>query len=157
MSINYLDNIIKRRTTMKNIPRLTDLEVRIMSVLWESESNLTIQEIAGRLQEDKLSVQSITQAMKRLVSKKVVVVSEHVLVSNVYARTFEPYYSQDEYLASEIERLKSSIFLKKRANAVSVMATLINNSDDQEISLEQIDELQKIIEQKKACLEKREK
>ena len=146
-----------RGITMNIIPRLTDLEVRIMSVLWESESNLTIQEIAGRLQEDKLSVQSITQAMKRLVSKKVVVVSEHVLVSNVYARTFEPCYSQDEYLASELERLKGSIFMKKKANTVSVMATLINNSDDQEISLDQIDELQKIIEQKKACLEKREK
>ena len=142
---------------MKNMPRLTDLEVRIMRVLWESESNLTIQEIAGRLHEDKLSVQSITQAMKRLVSKKVVVVSEHVLVSNVYARTFEPCYSQDEYLASEIDRLMGSIFLKKRASTVSVMATLINNSDEQEISLDQIDELQKIIEQKKACLEKREK
>lgn len=142
---------------MNIIPRLTDLEVRIMSVLWESEANLTIQEIAGRLQEDKLSVQSITQAMKRLVSKKVVVVSKYVLVSNVYARTFEPNYSQDEYLASEIERLKGSICMKKRANTVSVMAALINNSDEQEISLDQIDELQKIIEQKKARLEKREK
>ena len=142
---------------MKNIPRLTDLEVRIMRVLWESESNLTIQEIAGRLHEDKLSVQSITQAMKRLVSKRVVVVSEHVLVSNVYARTFKPCYSQDEYMASEIDRLKGSIFAKKRVNTFSVMAALINNSDEQEISLDQIDELQKIIEQKKACLEKREK
>lgn len=142
---------------MKNIPRLTDLEIRIMRALWESETNLTIQEIAGRLREEKLSVQSITQVMKRLVSKKVVSVSEHILISNVYARTFKPCYSQDEYLVSEIERLKSSIFMKKRADTISIMATLINNSDEKEISIEQVDELQKIIEQKKSYLEKREK
>lgn len=134
--------------------RLTDLEIKIMCVLWESSESLTIQEITNRLKEEKISVQSVTQAMKHLVSKKATQVSEHVLVSNVYARTFSPCFSQDEYFSSEISRLQKIIFCKKKPNTVSIIAALLHNSDDNVMDKNKIEALQKIIDDKKRNIEK---
>ena len=141
---------------MKELIRLTDLEIKIMRVLWESSDSLTIQEIADRMVEEKISVQSITQAIKRLVSKKAVQVSQHVLVSNVYARTFCPCFSQEQYLSGEIKRLQKSIFCKNLPNTISIIATLLHNSDDIAMDKNSIEELQKIIDHKKKELEQGE-
>lgn len=134
--------------------RLTDLEIKIMRVLWESPKHLTIQEISDRLGEEKISVQSVTQAMKRLIFKNAVQVSEHVLVSNVYARTFAPCFSQEDYLSVEIKRLEKSIFSKKKPNTISILATFLHNSDDNAIDERNLEELQKIIDDKKLELRK---
>ena len=141
---------------MKELIRLTDLEIKIMRVLWESSDSLTIQEIADRMIEEKISVQSITQAIKHLVSKKAVQVSQHVLVSNVYARTFCPCFSQEQYLSGEIKRLQKSIFCKNPPNTISIIATLLQNSDDIAMDKNSIEELQKIIDDRKKQLEKGE-
>ena len=141
---------------MKELIRLTDLEIKIMRVLWENSDSLTIQEIANRMIEEKISVQSITQAIKHLVSKKAVQVSKHVLVSNVYARTFCPCFSQEQYLSGEIKRLQKSIFCKNPPNTISIIATLLQNSDDIAMDKNSIEELQKIIDDKKKELEQGE-
>ena len=141
---------------MKELIRLTDLEIKIMRVLWENSDSLTIQEIANRMIEEKISVQSITQAIKHLVSKKAVQVSKHVLVSNVYARTFCPCFSQEQYLSGEIKRLQKSIFCKNPPNTISIIATLLQNSVDIAMDNNSIEELQKIIDDKKKELEQGE-
>ena len=92
--------------------------------------------------------------MKHLVSKKAVQVSEHVLVSNVYARTFCPCFSQEQYLSGEIKRLQKSIFCKTPPNTISIIATLLQNSDDIAMDKNSIEELQKIIDDKRRELEK---
>ena len=136
---------------MKSIPRLTDLEISIMKILWDEGKNLTIQEITGRM--EGLSVPSITQAMKHLINKKAVVVAEHVLVSNVYARTFKPCFNQDEFLQAEYKRVHTSVFGSKKFGARGFMAALFNNSSKDEIGAEEINELQKIIDAKKKEIE----
>lgn len=118
-----------------------------MKVLWEHDKNLTIQEITNCM--DGLSVASITQSIKHLINKKAVVVSEHILVSNVYARTFKTCFTQEEFLAGEFKRLQKSVFGTKKSNVIGIAAALFNNSGKGEIKAEQIDELQKIIDEKK--------
>lgn len=142
---------------MAKIARLTDLEIKIMRVLWESDRHLTAQEIVGYLPEEKLSDASVRQAMKHLVNKKAVQVMESVLVSTVYARTFKPCYTQEEYLAAEIERLQDVMYKKFKPNSISIMATFLHNSDDREADIEQMDELQRLIEKKKNNIQKRDK
>lgn len=142
---------------MSKIARLTDLEIKIMRVLWENDHNLTIQEIVCCLPEEKLSDASVRQVMKRLVNKKAVRVMESILVATVYARTFEPCYTQEEYMAAEIERLQNVMFEKKKPNAFSMMAAFLHNSDAREIDAAQMDELQKIIEKKKNQIQGSEK
>lgn len=133
---------------MRDKNRLTDLELVIMRVLWGHDRALTIQEISNFLKDEKLSVQSVTQVMSRLVSKKAVIVSEHVLVSNVYARAFTPAITQQQVLDSEINHLQHSIFGKNKLSTLGLVAALLNN-DGGEVSPEDMEELQRIIEQKK--------
>lgn len=131
---------------MQNIPRLTDLEISIMKVLWEHGMELTIQEIANHLSERKLSVASITQAMKHLVTKEAVVVKQHVLVSNVYARTFIPCFDREEFLAAEFKRLQKSVFGKKKINLIGIVAALLDSESDMEMSAKELKKLQDIID-----------
>lgn len=132
---------------MKSIPRLTDLEIDIMKVLWNHERPITIQEISNQF--ESLSVASVTQAMKHLINKKAVKVQEHILVSNVYARAFVPCFTNEEYLAGEYKRLQKNILGRKTFSAIGAIAALFDNSGKDEIKAEDIDELQKIIDKRK--------
>lgn len=134
---------------MKEISRLTDLEIKIMRVLWESGRSLTIQEITESLKEERISPQSVTQSMNHLVKKEAAKVDEHILVSNVYARTFSTCFGQEEYMVAEIKRLSKTLFCKKLPDMTSVLAALIENTDAQEMKLCDVNEIQKIIERKR--------
>lgn len=138
---------------MSEISRLTDLEITIMNVLWEHEKAMTVQEISECLKEEKISLPSVNQAMKKLVIKKAVTVPEHILVSNVYARTFLPAFTQEEYMAAEMVRLQQNLFGKKKFSLPKVAAALFNNADNKAMKKEEIDELQKIIDAKKQNME----
>lgn len=132
----------------KAIPRLTDLEITIMKVLWEQDHCLTIQEIANHLTEKKLSIASVTQAMKHLIEKNAAAVDEHVLVSNVYARTFTPCFSREEFLAGEFKRMQKSVFGAKKANLVGVIANLLDMEGDGALRPEEAEALQRIIDRR---------
>ena len=134
---------------MKEIVRLTDLEIKIMKVLWDKERCLTIQEIADYLKEDKISVASVSQVIKHLISKKAIQVKEYVLVSNVYARTFSPCFSPDDYFVAELTRMKKSMFGRKKLDAIGIIAALFSNSDEHTIDKKELLELQKIVDLKK--------
>ena len=134
---------------MKEISRLTDLEIKIMRVLWESTRSLTIQEITEILKEEKLSPQSVTQSVNHLVKKGAAKVDEHILVSNVYARTFSTCFGQEEYMAAEIKRLSKTLFCKRLPDMTNVLVALMENNDGQVIGARDIEAIQKIIDKKK--------
>lgn len=135
---------------MEGIARLTDVEIKVMRVLWEHEDSLTIQQIAACLEDDGLSVQSVTQVIKHLLDKKAVTVYEHVLSGNVYARAFRPCYDQEMFLAAEFERLQKDVFGKKKRNLVGIVASLLSNSDDEPFKPEEIEQLQQLIDKKRS-------
>lgn len=137
---------------MKEIARLTDLEIRIMRVLWEHERDLTIQEIGKQLEDEGISVASVAQSVKHLIKKKAVVVSEHVLVASVYARTFRPCYDQEEFLKAEFCRLQKSVLGSKRINMVGVAMSLLTSNENKVVQVEDVEELQKFIDKKKEQL-----
>lgn len=138
---------------MRKIERLTDLEIKIMKVMWEHDRNLTIQEMAECLKNEKISSGSITQSIKHLIDKKAVEVCEHVLVASVYARTFKPCYSQEEYLSSEFDRMQKSIFGKKK-KSFSLAAALLSNSEGEDVKMEEVEKLQEYIDAKMEQLRK---
>lgn len=136
---------------MKKIPKLTDLEIKLMSVLWEHGEGLTIQEIAGYLKEEKISAPSVTQAMQRMVKKQVVRVKEHVLVVSVYSRVFVSAYSREEFLDAELERLNKSLWRGKRLTIPNMLATalmdFLKESGGKGISQENMRDLQQMVNQ----------
>lgn len=81
---------------------LTPMEQEVMKVLWESQHELTNSEIAESMKDQKVSVASVAQTMKRLLEKGAVCVGDHVLVSNVYARTFHPCITRKEFFGRSL-------------------------------------------------------
>lgn len=132
---------------MKKIPKLTDLEIEIMGVMWEQDHDMTIQEITDFLGEEKISHSSVSQVMKRLLKKKAVDVSGYRQVVNVYARTFYPAFGRAEFTGAEIERLGGKLSFQKKLGMAGVVAELLRGSAG-EISREEMNELQEIIKLK---------
>lgn len=129
---------------MNNTPKLTELEIVIMETIWDNNRSMTIQEISDCLKERKVSVASVSQVMRRLLKKKAVVVSEHILVSNVYARTFQACISREQFVSARIRELESNMSSVGMAAAILKYA-----SEDERVERKEIEELQKLIEEKK--------
>lgn len=133
---------------MKDVMKLTDLEIRIMKVLWEHGREMTIQEIAACLEDERISLPSVKQSVRHLLNKKAVMVCESVLVVSVYARTFRACFSREEFLASEYKRLQKNVYGKKKSIA-SVAVAMLCDSEGESVSREEIESLQKYIDAKK--------
>lgn len=140
---------------MEQIPKLTDLEIVIMGVLWGQGQDMTIQEISDCLEDGKVSPPSVAQAMKRLLKKKAVIVTGSRLVSNVYARVFRPCFEQEAFVGAEIERLEQKMSVKKQIGMFGIAAAILKGDTSEQISETELDELQAIIDQKKSKLQER--
>ena len=130
---------------MGKIQRLTDIEIMIMKILWEHNNGLTIQEITSYIEGKKVSVASVGQAIKHMIKKEAVKVCDYVQVSNVYARKFSTCFGQEEFLAAEFHRLQKSVFGNKKLHTAGITAAFLDNSEDEELELDEINELEKII------------
>ena len=142
---------------MHNIHKLTEVELTIMKVLWDSEKGMTVQEIAEVLKKEKISNASISQAIRNMLKKGAVEVSEFVLVSNVYARCFKTCFGQKEYLAAEFCRLQKNVFGNKSKHTAGITAAFLGTAKKSDICEAEIEELQKIVNEKKEMLEKEKK
>lgn len=145
--ISVLKNV--KGENMKTVPRLTDLEIKIMKALWDSDRGLTIQEIANELKEEKISAQSVTQAMQRLVAKNAVKVSDFVLVVSSYTRIFIPAFSREEFMAEEMNRLSKSLWGKGKSTISNVVAALgfIKENNVENITIEDMKGIRQIIDE----------
>lgn len=139
---------------MKKEIKLTELEIKIMRVLWENNEHMTIQEIGKHLEKEGISTASVAQSVKHLIKKKAVVVCEHVLVASVYARAFAPCFNQEEFLAMEFGRLQRSVLGGKKISLKGLVAALLDSDEGKKFSEEEIEELQQIMEERKKKTEK---
>lgn len=130
------------------IPRLTDLEIKIMKVLWDSEKGLTIQEIANELKEEKISTPSVTQAMQRLTAKEAVKVSDLVLIVSSYTRKFVPAFGREEFMAEELKRLNKSLWGNRTPTIPNVVAALgfLKEKNAENISTDDMKSIRQIID-----------
>lgn len=127
----------------------TALELNVMKVLWDKGESLTINEVSECMnqQGEGISVASVAQVMKKLLEKNMVKVCEHKLVSNVYARTFEPVFKREDYIGEEITRLRNVISVDKRVSTMGIFQTLLRNPSDTPLEEEDLEELDQIIKE----------
>lgn len=140
---------------MGEVARLTDLEIMVMRVLWEHDEAMTIQEIAGCLEEERVSTQSVKQCIRHLLFKKAVTVCESVLVATVYARTFKACFTQEEFLAAEYTRLQKCVFGKRKRNTAGIAVAMLCDNDGETVSEEDIKRLQAYIDAKTEQMKRR--
>lgn len=119
----------------KKTNSLTALELDTMKTLWNNGNCMTISEIAESMQQRgiAISVASVAQVIKKLLEKKLIIVHDHKLVSNVYARTFETVMAKEEYLTEEIQRLQDIASDEKNESIATIIRILFQNIDKSNI------------------------
>ena len=130
--------------------RLTDLEVHVMKVLWDSERAMTNSEIAEELKEEtNLSVASVAQLVKRLLQKDVLEVGEHVPVANVYARTFKPKLTREEFIAGELLHIQKATSSDKNKGLKGIFAALFMVEKENGVNSQELEAIEHFIQKKK--------
>lgn len=140
----------------KKETHLTELELDIMNILWDHDTDLTNNEIFDYLHEQghSLSIASVSQLMKRLLDKKLVRVKSFKPSSRVYARTFEPIINKQDYLKDELNRLQKIISSNDHYGTLGLFQMLLGHSLDQSLSQSELEKLEKIFASSKDALHK---
>lgn len=101
---------------MKNIAIsfLTDKQLKIMQILWDSCTPMTILEISPKVD---LSISSLSNMMNLLIEKGFIEIVGIEKVNGHYPRKFAPTYSKEEYAA---KLLKALDFNKKSFSKIAV-------------------------------------
>lgn len=137
--------------------RLTDLEVQVMKVLWDSERAMTNSEIAEELKEETdLSVASVAQLVKSLLQKDVLEVGEHVPVANVYARTFRPKLTREEFIAAELLHIQKATSSDKKEGLKGIFAALFMVEKENGMNRQELEAIEHFIQRKKDEMKKGE-
>lgn len=117
--------------------RITKKQLEIMKILWSSDKPLIASEILKR--NDSLNINTVQACLRALVNKQFIKVADIVYSGTVLTRSYTPIVTQDEYLDFAYQDIVG------KGKASSLIASLI----DLETSPEELDLIEKMIQQKK--------
>ena len=117
--------------------RLTNKQLEVMEVLWDSDEPLKASDIVER--NSNININTAQAALKALLKLNYVRVADIVYSGTVLCRCFAPAIDERDYLNS---------VLSTNARGLSVISALIGETADEEM----LDELQKMIDDKRAAM-----
>ena len=117
--------------------RITKKQLEIMKILWSSDKPLIASEILKR--NDSLNINTVQACLRALVNKQFIKVADIVYSGTVLTRSYTPIVTQDEYLDFTYQDIVG------KGKSTSLIASLI----DSETSPEELDLIEKMIQQKK--------
>ena len=118
---------------------VSNKELDVLNILWDSDSALTAKEINTRYPEFALS--TIQLSLKNLIKKDLVKVNEIVYSGTVLTRNYVPTITKENYVVDQYQGLSPSLLLSE----------LLGNDSSSELDLE-LKELEEIIKNKKRDL-----
>lgn len=109
--------------------RLTELELIIMKILWDSDKELTSQEIADESQKNGFTytLASINQVIPRLLEKEMIEMKALKVAKTKYVRSFLPTISREEYASIELQRLWGDSSSKRISGLKGMIHTFLDN------------------------------
>lgn len=125
--------------------RITKKQLEIMKILWSSDKPLIASEILKR--NDSLNINTVQACLRALVNKQFIKVADIVYSGTVLTRSYTPLVSREDFLETACQDIIG------KAKVSSLIASLI----DTETNLNELEELEKLIEQKKEELKSGEK
>ncbi|MBM6826992.1 BlaI/MecI/CopY family transcriptional regulator [Mordavella massiliensis] len=125
--------------------RITKKQLEIMKILWSSDKPLIASEILKR--NDSLNINTVQACLRALVNKQFIKVADIVYSGTVLTRSYTPLVSREDFLETACQDIIG------KAKVSSLIASLI----DTETNLSELEELEKLIEQKKEELKSGEK
>lgn len=114
--------------------KLTPKQLDVMQILWDSDKPLVASDIVKM--NDDFNANTVQSVIRTLLGKKYIEVAEIVYSGTVLSRSYTAIVSKDEYI-------KSTFFSN---NSVP---SLVFNLIESESDLSVLDEMQKLIEEKK--------
>lgn len=125
---------------MKNkLPKISEREKDVMSVLWHKGESLTASAIAEK--GNGLSINTVQAVTRSLMKKKYIEVAEIVYSGTVLTRSYKPIISAEEYAANELQAMR---FNTLNFSTLNFIDHLLKNDE-----LDILDELEGIIKSKK--------
>lgn len=127
---------------------LPNREVEILYTMWNAGKPLLASEIAEA--DDDLKIATVHTTLKRMLKKNLIEVVDFAKSGNVFGRCYQPTISLKEF---ELSRLSNN-FKKKKSkdiNASNLVAALLED-EDSDTALEELDELEKMIQEKRKKL-----
>ena len=129
---------------------ITKREKDILKLLWKYSKPLTASELAKCSGE--ISISTTQTSLKNLMKKGLVEVADIVYSGTVLSRSYKPSLSSTQY---EIQKLISNFrqIANEDLSTSSFVATLLEQEKDSRKALKEIEDLEKMLIQKKVLLE----
>lgn len=135
----------RSHTLQKN--KLTQMEKKVMYILWQNPEPLLISDIVSI--DTSLPLTSVQRLMRNLLEKDYVEVVDIVQSGKVFGRRYRAKKMPDDIIYNEVENflpvVKNKIHFSKR-----LIASLLNNEENEK---ETLDELEDFIKMQKRSLE----
>jgi predicted transcriptional regulator len=88
------------------LPKISEKEKEIMSVLWYSKEPLTASAIVEK--GDGLNINTVQTAMRNLLKKKYIKVADIVYSKTVLSRCYTPLITVEQYAADQLQAMRAS-------------------------------------------------
>lgn len=135
---------------VKNALLLTDREMDIMQILWNSKKPLVASEITKK--DESLSNNTVQSVLRKLMAKKYIEVADIVYSGTVLTRSYKPVVSKKDLIIqqfiNQFNKIEDSIPIP------SLVGTLLKHERNEK---ETIEKLEKLLEDRKKILNQEEK
>ncbi len=122
---------------MKDL-KLSNKEMDVMLVFWNTDEALASSDIPKI--ESALNINTVRVAIKNLLKKSVIEVADIAQRGTVLTRTYRPTISFEDYLSGQLQHMNF--------NSLNLMSTLVRQETDHE----NLDELEKIIQERRRSI-----
>lgn len=129
--------------------KLTNKELQVMRILWDSSEPLTATEIYEKSSSD-LSIYTVQNAIKVLLPKEAIKIDSYTTVYKSNARRYKAAISESDYAYMQV---KSVFGQNSNTKPTQLMETLVSEFNVNDIS--GIEEIEKMLAEKKAQLIKK--
>lgn len=131
--------------------RLTKRENQILDILWDNTEPMTASEIVSAYPD--LTKSTVQAVLRKLLTNKYIEVADIVHSGTVLCRKYRPTFSRSQFISSQLKR---SFSINPAAiSRMELFSGLLGDLEDSTISLNEIEEMEKMLEEYKEKLQKR--
>lgn len=120
------------------LPRLSEREKDVMSVLWHSDEYLTASAVA---EKGEISINTVQANMRSLMKKEYIAVADIVYSGTVLSRSYKPVISAEKYAAEQLREIRDNAL---SFSTLNFMGNFLKKEDK-----DTLEELEKLIKSKK--------
>lgn len=135
-----------------NVFNLTNREIDILNILWNNQEAMVASDIVK--EDDTLTINTVQATLRKLLKKNLIEVADIVYSGTVLCRSYRPSMDSKEFALQEFAVQFQK--LDKNITASNLVATLLEQEENNNNALKEINKLEKLLKEKKRMLTKKE-